>query len=236
MSKRPNPYGPEVEPDAEGSPSIPLWVAGRAFLTMPGNGFFDLRDRSGRVYRRVPLCDATVLDPLISSSLTPAPMSAAAWQGVVESWRNSLQGYSAHFVGLLREEGGAAVNAEAELASAIDAFSQLRAPAPMAGLVAVVATAEQPFAAPARLVLQALAGGQSVVLKPSVRCPSALLAFAELGTRAGLSDGRLNVVHGDEPIVAALCARPEISAISCPPGGAAAEAIASMARAAGKLA
>lgn len=235
MSKRPNPYGPEVEADAEGAPAIPLWIAGRAFLTMPAGGFFDLRGEDGGVRRRIPLCDGGVLDPAVAAaSASFAGVQVSGWSALWSAWSDLLQRYSAHFASLLREERQGSFAAEAEVEAALAAFSGLADPAPAGEIVAVVATAEQPFAEPVRLTLQALAAGKAVILKPSVRCPSALLAFAELATRAGLPDGRLNVVHGDEPIIAALCARPEVVAVACPDGGSTAETIASMVGRAGK--
>lgn len=237
MSKRPNPYGPEVEPDADGAPAIPLWISGRAYLTMPAGGFYDLRPASGQVARRVPLCDGSVLEAAISSAIGVAAGDTTNWPTVLAAWQESLSGYAAHFAGLLDEEGGADAAGEQQVKQALSAFADPLAPAgaTAGGITAIVATAEQPFAEPVRLALLALAAGKSVILKPSVRCPSALLAFAELATRAGLPNGRLNVVHGDEAIVAALCARPEIDAIACPPGGPTAAKVAALAAEAGKL-
>ena len=58
-----------------------------------------------------------------------------------------------------------------------------------------------------------LASGGVVVLKPSPRGPSAAVALAELATRAGLPDGAVNLVHGDDALVAALAAAPEVGRI-----------------------
>jgi malonate-semialdehyde dehydrogenase (acetylating) / methylmalonate-semialdehyde dehydrogenase len=60
----------------------------------------------------------------------------------------------------------------------------------------------------------AVACGNTFVLKPSERVPSASLRLAELAHEAGLPPGVLNVIHGDRDAVDALLASPEVAAIS----------------------
>ncbi len=60
----------------------------------------------------------------------------------------------------------------------------------------------------------ALAAGNTFVLKPSEKDPSAANALAELLREAGLPDGVFNVVHGDREAVDALLAHPDVAAIS----------------------
>jgi len=60
----------------------------------------------------------------------------------------------------------------------------------------------------------ALACGNSFVLKPSEKDPSAANVIAELLREAGLPDGVFNVVHGDREAVDALLAHPDVAAIS----------------------
>jgi malonate-semialdehyde dehydrogenase (acetylating)/methylmalonate-semialdehyde dehydrogenase len=60
----------------------------------------------------------------------------------------------------------------------------------------------------------ALACGNSFVLKPSERDPSASVLLAKLLQEAGLPDGVLNVVHGDKVAVDALLQDPRIAAVS----------------------
>ena len=62
--------------------------------------------------------------------------------------------------------------------------------------------------------LIAIACGNSVVLKPSEKDPSAAMFIAELWKRAGLPDGVFNVVHGDKESVDALLNHPGIKSIS----------------------
>ena len=60
----------------------------------------------------------------------------------------------------------------------------------------------------------ALACGNTFVLKPSERVPSASLFIAELLQEAGLPDGVFNVVNGDKEAVDAILEHPEIQAVS----------------------
>ena len=60
----------------------------------------------------------------------------------------------------------------------------------------------------------ALACGNTFVLKPSEKDPSASLLTAELLKEAGVPDGVFNVVHGDKVAVDALLEHPDVAAIS----------------------
>ncbi|NBH10936.1 CoA-acylating methylmalonate-semialdehyde dehydrogenase [Amycolatopsis sp. SID8362] len=60
----------------------------------------------------------------------------------------------------------------------------------------------------------AIATGNTFVLKPSERVPSASNLVAELYAEAGLPDGVFNVVHGDKTAVDAILEHPDIAAVS----------------------
>ncbi|HXD55502.1 MAG TPA: CoA-acylating methylmalonate-semialdehyde dehydrogenase [Solirubrobacteraceae bacterium] len=60
----------------------------------------------------------------------------------------------------------------------------------------------------------AIAAGNTFVLKPSERDPSASNFVAELYREAGLPDGVFNVVHGDKVAVDALLDHPDVAAVS----------------------
>jgi malonate-semialdehyde dehydrogenase (acetylating)/methylmalonate-semialdehyde dehydrogenase len=60
----------------------------------------------------------------------------------------------------------------------------------------------------------AIACGNTFVLKPSERDPSAANFIAGLYARAGLPDGVFNVVHGDKVAVDALLDHPDVAAVS----------------------
>lgn len=60
----------------------------------------------------------------------------------------------------------------------------------------------------------AIACGNTFVLKPSERDPSAPMLLAEWLAEAGLPDGVLNVLHGDRHTVDALITHPDVRAVS----------------------
>jgi len=60
----------------------------------------------------------------------------------------------------------------------------------------------------------AVACGNTFVLKPSERNPSAARRIAELAAEAGLPPGVLNVVNGDKEAVDALLSHPRVAAVS----------------------
>ncbi len=75
-----------------------------------------------------------------------------------------------------------------------------------------------PFNFPAMVPLWmfplAIACGNTFVLKPSERDPSAAVLLAQLLDEAGLPTGVLNVVHGDREAVDALLEHPDVAAVS----------------------
>jgi malonate-semialdehyde dehydrogenase (acetylating)/methylmalonate-semialdehyde dehydrogenase len=67
---------------------------------------------------------------------------------------------------------------------------------------------------PMWMVPLAIACGNTFVLKPSEKDPSASLRLAELATEAGLPEGVLNIVQGDKTAVDRLLEHPDIEAVS----------------------
>ena len=82
------------------------------------------------------------------------------------------------------------------------------------GIVAGVTPFNFPVMVPLWMAPLALACGNSFVLKPSDRDPSASLLLADLLQQAGLPDGVFNVLQGDRSAVEALVAHPDVSALS----------------------
>ncbi|GLU08069.1 hypothetical protein SLE2022_249980 [Rubroshorea leprosula] len=75
-----------------------------------------------------------------------------------------------------------------------------------------------PFNFPAMIPLWmfpiAVTCGNTYVLKPSEKDPGASIMLAELAMEAGLPDGVLNIVHGTNDIVNAICDDDDIRAVS----------------------
>lgn len=82
------------------------------------------------------------------------------------------------------------------------------------GVVGVISPFNFPAMVPLWFFPIALACGNTVVLKPSEKDPSAAIWLAELWQRAGLPDGVFNVLQGDKPAVDGLLEAPEVRSIS----------------------
>ena len=82
------------------------------------------------------------------------------------------------------------------------------------GVVGIISPFNFPAMVPLWFFPVAIAAGNTVVLKPSEKDPSAAIWMAELLKEAGLPDGVLNVVHGDKESVDALLQHPDVASIS----------------------
>lgn len=82
------------------------------------------------------------------------------------------------------------------------------------GVCAGITPFNFPVMVPLWMIPMALATGNTFILKPSERDPSASLLMADLLKQAGLPDGVFNVVQGDKEAVDALLQHPDVEAIS----------------------
>jgi len=82
------------------------------------------------------------------------------------------------------------------------------------GVAAIISPFNFPAMVPMWFFPIALAAGNTVVLKPSEKDPSASLWLAELLAEAGLPEGVFNVVQGDKVAVDALLEHPEVASVS----------------------
>ena len=97
-----------------------------------------------------------------------------------------------------------------EVSSGVDVYSIRQALGP----VAIISPFNFPAMVPMWFFPVAIACGNSVIVKPSEKDPSAAMLMAELWRQAGLPDGVFNVVHGDKEVVDALLVHPGIKSIS----------------------
>jgi len=97
-----------------------------------------------------------------------------------------------------------------QVSTGVDLFS-FREPL---GVVAGITPFNFPAMVPMWMYPIAIACGNTFVLKPSERDPSASGFVARLWAEAGLPDGVFNVVHGDKVAVDALLEHPDVAAIS----------------------
>ena len=97
-----------------------------------------------------------------------------------------------------------------EVSTGVDVYSIRQALGP----VAIISPFNFPAMVPMWFFPVAIACGNTVVVKPSEKDPSAAMFMAQLWKEAGLPDGVFNVIHGDKEAVDALLTHPGIKAIS----------------------
>ncbi len=96
------------------------------------------------------------------------------------------------------------------VANGVDTYTLLQPLGVCAGIT--------PFNFPAMIPLwmfpMAIVTGNTFVLKPSEQDPMVTMRLCELALQAGVPPGVLNVIHGGEAVVNAICDHPDIKAIS----------------------
>ena len=97
-----------------------------------------------------------------------------------------------------------------QVSTGVDTFT-MRQPL---GVVAGITPFNFPAMVPMWMFPMAIACGNTFVLKPSEKDPSASVLLAELMAEAGLPDGVFNVVHGDKVAVDRIIEHPDVAAIS----------------------
>jgi malonate-semialdehyde dehydrogenase (acetylating)/methylmalonate-semialdehyde dehydrogenase len=195
---------------------------------------------TGEVQARVAFADAETVDAAVRAAAAAFPGWSSTPLGkraeVLFAFRALLKAHATDFAEIVsREHGKIVSDAEGEVTRAlevvdfacslthqlkgelsenvstsIDTYS-LRQPL---GVCAGITPFNFPMMVPAWMFAIAIACGNTFVLKPSERDPSASLLVAELFERAGLPAGVFNVVHGDKVAVDALLAHPDVAAIS----------------------
>jgi malonate-semialdehyde dehydrogenase (acetylating)/methylmalonate-semialdehyde dehydrogenase len=194
----------------------------------------------GVVAREVRLATASDVDAAVRAALAAFPewaeTSLAKRQSVLFTFRELLNARKDELAAILTSEHGKVLSdALGEIArglevvefatgiphlmkgeysenvsSAVDVYST-REPLGVVGIIS-------PFNFPAMVPLWffpiAIAAGNTVVLKPSEKDPSASLWMAKLFQEAGLPDGVLNVLHGDKVAVDGLLHHPDVASIS----------------------
>ncbi len=216
------------------------WVNGAPFAGTSKRTAPVYNPAEGTVSREVRLATVGDVDTAVKAAVAAFPAwadtSLAKRQNVLFAFRELLNARKAEVAAILTNEHGKVTSdALGEVArglevvefatsipqlmkgeysenvsTGVDVYS-LRQPLGVVGIIS-------PFNFPAMVPLWffpiAIAAGNTVILKPSEKDPSAAIWMAELFTEAGLPDGVFNVVHGDKESVDALLEHPDVQAIS----------------------
>jgi len=199
---------------------ITHWIDGKPFA---GSG-----DRVGEVYDPALGVVSAEVD-FASPGVVDDAVSAAA--RAFDGWRSSSLSQRSKVLFAFRELVAARSGELAELITAehgkvlphllkggfsenvstrVDSYS-LRQPL---GVVGVISPFNFPVMVPMWFFPIAIACGNTVVLKPSEKDPSAAVRMADLWAQAGLPGGVFNVVHGDKVAVDRLLSHPDVAAVS----------------------
>ncbi len=226
---------PTVKPD-----TVPHWINGRPDLGR-GSELGAVTDpASGQVTKQVVLGSAEDSAAAISAAVAAFPAwrdtSVARRTKVLFRFRELLNSRSDELAAIITSEHGKVLSdAAGEVArgqevvefacgiahllkggftenasTAVDVHS-VRQPL---GPVAVISPFNFPAMVPMWFFPLAIAAGNTVVLKPSEKVPSAALWMAALWKEAGLPDGVFNVLQGGKAAVDALLTSPSIKAVS----------------------
>ncbi|PKM64843.1 MAG: hypothetical protein CVU96_00725 [Firmicutes bacterium HGW-Firmicutes-20] len=193
----------------EGSKAIPLWINGHAFLTVC-HAFHDvINPVTGEPVHRVPLCGASEAAEAVAAARQAQPgwaeMGMLARRACLADLADALDAYAEHFAKLLSAETAFdAARASEEVAAAVAALRT--ASVGDTGVIGVVIDASRPLAGLAEKIAPALMAGATVVIKPSLKAPSAAFALCELSARADWPAGVLNLLQGDTAAIEGLCA------------------------------
>ena len=194
----------------------------------------------GAVAREVRLASTGDVDSAVASAKAAFPeWSSASWakrQSVMFSFRELLNARKEEVAAILTSEHGKVTSdALGEVARGLEVVEYATAMPHLAkgeysenvstgvdvysirqaiGVVGIISPFNFPAMVPLWFFPIAIAAGNTVVLKPSEKDPSAAIWMAKLLKEAGLPDGVLNVVHGDKESVDALLEHDDVASIS----------------------
>lgn len=219
---------------------ITHWINGALDTHAPQRSGEVFNPATGKVTKTVAFADAATVDRTVAA----ATEAFASWRHssltkrtqVLFAFRELVQQNKEKIAALITDEHGKVLSDAAgevtrglevvefacgiphlikggfseEVSTGVDVYSIRQALGP----VAIISPFNFPAMVPMWFFPVAIACGNTVVVKPSEKDPSAVMFLAELWKEAGLPDGVFNVVHGDKEAVDALLTHPGIKSIS----------------------
>jgi malonate-semialdehyde dehydrogenase (acetylating) / methylmalonate-semialdehyde dehydrogenase len=216
------------------------WIGGRSVAGTSGRSGPVYNPATGAIAREVDFASAEEVDAAVRAAAAAFP----AWRAtsiskrteIMFRIRNLVDQHRADIAGhLTAEHGKVPSDALGEVARGLEnlefatgipqllkgGFSeqvsggvdvyQIRQPL---GVVAGITPFNFPAMVPMWMFANAIACGNTFILKPSEKDPSASIFLAELLREAGVPDGVFSVVHGDKVAVDAILEHPTIKAVS----------------------
>ena len=219
--------------------TVPVWINGKAVVPQGRMGEV-YNPATGQVTKRVPYCDAEVIDKAVQAAAAAYPewrdASILRRARVMQRFLVLLQKNQSEIAALITQEHGKTLpdamgsvqrgievvefacgipqllkgEYSENVGTAVDTHT-VRQPV---GVCAGITPFNFPAMVPLWMFPMAIACGNTFILKPSEKVPSASIKMAELFKEAGLPDGVFNVVHGDKAAVDAILNHPGIHAVS----------------------
>ena len=232
--------GVAIRKDVPMTETLHHWAAG-AVLKSATDRFGDVTDpATGEVTRQVALATETDVEQVIEAAARAYPgwrdTSLTKRTSILFRFRELLNERAGELAEIITAEHGKVLSDAAgevargqevvefacgmphllkgsatENASTGIDVSSIRQPL---GVVGIISPFNFPAMVPMWFFPIAIAAGNTVVLKPSEKVPSAAQWMAELWREAGLPDGVFNVLHGDKVAVDGLLTHPEVKSIS----------------------
>ncbi|MHB8728004.1 MAG: CoA-acylating methylmalonate-semialdehyde dehydrogenase [Sulfuricaulis sp.] len=221
-------------------PILPLWIDGKARASTGARTADIFNPATGKPIRRTPLANRQDVEQAVAAARAAFP----GWREttplrrarILMHFRELMQAHRDELIHLTSEEHGKTREDAAgslqrgieviefatgvphllkgeqaeDVGRGVDCHSLLQP----VGVCAGITPFNFPVMVPLWMFPVAIACGNTFILKPSEKVPSASLRMAELLRDAGLPDGVFNVIPGDKEAVDALLAHPEVRAIS----------------------
>ena len=221
-------------------PLIRHWIDGRAVESSSGRTAPVFDPALGRQTKAVVLADAADIDSAVAAARAAFPTwrdtSMAKRQKVMFAFRELLNARKEELAEIITAEHGKVVSdALGEIMRGLEVVEyatgfpgllkgehsenastgvDVHSMHQPVGVVGIISPFNFPAMVPLWFFPVAIAAGNTVVLKPSEKDPSAAVWLAELFTEAGLPDGVFNVLHGDKVAVDGLLEHDDVAALS----------------------
>jgi len=219
--------------------TVPAWINGKP-LAPAGRTGEVYNPATGQVTKRVPFCDADFIDKAVQSAAAAFP----AWRDtpplrrarVMQKFLQLLQANQRSLAKIVSEEHGKVLDdamgsvqrgievvefacgipqlLKGEFAENVGTQVDTHTIRQPVGVCAGITPFNFPVMVPLWMFPMAIACGNTFILKPSEKVPSASIRMAELFKEAGLPDGVFNVVHGDKEAVDSILKNNGVNAVS----------------------
>lgn len=213
-----------------GLPTVPHWVEGHRYSATSGREVPVYDPATGHPTKRLELASEADVHATVSSAADAFAkwryQSISKRQAILFTFRELLAARKSELAGIITSEHGkplsdaigeverglravelacgfphlAKSHFAANVFAWVDAYT-IREPL---GVVAIISSFDSPATIPLWFCPVAIAVGNTVVLKPSEKDPSAAVWIGELWKEAGLPDGVYNVLQGDKLAVRGL--------------------------------